>query len=172
MYPARAGLHLDRETEQMISIEAVEEFSSHFNKVDLENQFLKMEGALAHNDDDKIEVVQSLFRELHSLKGTAGMLKFESATVFLHTFEDALGVVSNNIRRIVAVKKNEVFDFFLQSLDLIERLINQFTSHPETVLKDEKELFSFYIRMIVEARLIMDQQDEFFDFAELDEDLF
>lgn len=156
----------------MITAEAVEEFSSHFDKVDLENRLLEMEGALTRNTEEKAGIVQGLFREIHSLKGTAGILKLEPVAVFLHSYEDALGVLSHSIHRIVAVKKNEVFDFFLQSLDLIERMTSEFSSEPEKVLKDQKQLFSFYIRMILEAREIMENEEDYFTFEALNEDLF
>lgn len=153
-------------------VTTIEEFSGHFNKVDLENRFLNMEGVLARNSEEKIEVVQGIFREIHSLKGTAAMLKLEPMAVFLHSFEDALGVLSRNIRQITGIRKTEIFDYFLQGLDLLERLIVEFGNNPECVLKDQKQLFSFYIRMLLEARTIIEQQDDYFEFAALDEDSF
>jgi len=155
-----------------MNIEAVEEFASHFDKTGLENRLLEMEGALTRNTDDRTEIVQGLFREIHSLKGTSGILKLDPVTVFLHAYEDALGVLSRSIHQIVGVKKNEVFDFFLQSLDLIERMLIEFANHPETVLKDQKQLFSFYIRLIVEGRQIVNHEEDYFHFSALSEDLF
>ena len=155
-----------------MNLEAIEEFSDHFNKVDMENQFLNMEGVLVRNGDEKVDLVQGIFREIHSLKGTAAMLKLESITVFLHTFEDALGVLSRNIRQINAIKKTEIFDYYLQSLDLLERLIIEYENNPECILKDQKQLFSFYVRMILEARIIIERQDDYFEFTALDENAF
>lgn len=156
----------------MINVEAIEEFSLHFDKGLLESSLLELEGALSRNSDEKVEVVQALFREIHSLKGSSGMLKLDPITKFLHAYEDALGVLSRGIHQISAVKKNEVFDFFLQGLDLTERLLDEFTADPECELKDQKQLFSFYVRMLVEARSIMEQGEEYFEFEALNEELF
>lgn len=164
-------MNQERESDNM-NLKSIEEFSGHFNKVDLENRFLNMECALSRNCEERADIVQGIFREIHSLKGTAGLLKLDPITAFLHTFEDALGVLSNNVRRIVVVKKSELFDFFLQSLDLVERLLLEFESNPECVLKDQKHLFSFYVRMIADARQIIEKQDDYFEFAALDESAF
>jgi chemotaxis protein histidine kinase CheA len=155
-----------------MNMEAIEEFSAHFNKVDLENQFLNMEGVLARNSEEKVDIVQGIFREIHSLKGTSAILKLEPITVFLHTFEDALGVLSRNIRQINAVKNTTIFDFFLQCLDLLECLITDFKNNPECILKDQEQLFRFYVRMILEARMIIERQDDYFEFTALDENIF
>lgn len=162
---------LEQESSVM-SADSIVEFKGHFNKVDLENRFLAMEGALNRQSDDKAEIVQSIFREIHSLKGTAGMLKLDPVATFLHSFEDALGVLSRNIRRIVGIIRNDVFDFFLQGLDLVERLLAEYESSPRCVLKDQKRLFSFYVRMLVDARQIVQRSEDYFEFEALDESAF
>lgn len=158
--------------DSLLTTDTLEEFQTYFNKVALENKMLQMESALTLNEEQKSEVIQELFREVHSLKGTSAILKIELLTSFLHIFEDMLGVISRNILRITGVKKTEIFDYLLQSLDLVERLVVTLKEEPSHVLKDNKKLFSFYIRMIVDARDVIGNPDQYFEFSDLDESLF
>lgn len=150
----------------------VEEFILHFDKMELENQFLGMENALMENTADKQEKVQSLFREIHSLKGTAAILKIPDLIKFLHIYEEALGVISRNIHQLVGIRRKDVFDFFFRGLDLVERLTFTLRDSPNLIIKNNKELFNFYIQTIVDAREIVANQEVYFEFAALDEDLF
>lgn len=161
-----------KEENSILTTDTVEEFHTNFNKVALENQMLQLEGVLTRNDEGKSEVIQGVFREVHSLKGTAAILEIEPLTSFLHIFEDMLGIISRNILEISGVKKVEIFDYLLQSLDLVERLALALRDDPAYVLKDNKQLFGFYIRMIVDARDVIGNPDQYFEFTKLDENLF
>lgn len=156
----------------MIALDALEEFSGHFDKVALENRLLEIEGAISGNTSTKSEVVQALFRDIHSLKGTSGMLKLDRISQFLHVYEDALAIVSKGIHQIVAVKDVGAFDFFLQGLDLIERLSRHYAERPKLVLKDQPEIFRTYIGLLLAARRMMEHSEEYFVFTALDEGLF
>ncbi|MBF0277776.1 MAG: Hpt domain-containing protein [SAR324 cluster bacterium] len=151
---------------------SVEEFIGYFDKNDLENRFLQIENALTQNKEEKKELVTAMFRTIHSLKGTTAILKIELLNKFLHQYEDALGVISKNINSLVGVKKLEVFDFFLQGLDLVERVSLALFEDQEMVIKNNKELFNFYIKVIVGARELVMHQDQYFEFVDIDEDLF
>lgn len=155
-----------------MNTDSINEFSTHFDKVELENEFLGMEAALNQNTADKKEIVQKLFRAIHSLKGTAGILEIHVLIEFLHIYEEVLGIISKNSEQIDGIRKPEAFDFFLQGLDLLEKLVTALQKDPDLVLKDQKELFNFYIRLMVEAKEMLENQDEYFQFCELDEDLF
>ncbi|PCK06026.1 MAG: hypothetical protein COA42_17590 [Alteromonadaceae bacterium] len=155
-----------------MSSENIEDFLRTFDKAALESEFLGMEAALNQNTSDKKEIIQKLFRAIHSLKGTAGILEIKPITDFLHVYEDVLGIISRNTMQIEGVKKPQVFDFFLQGLDLLEKLTSALRTEADFILKDQKELFNFYIRLIVEAKKIFLNQDEYFQFCELDENLF
>ncbi|NRB40779.1 MAG: Hpt domain-containing protein [Pseudomonadales bacterium] len=150
----------------------IEEFSQHFDKVELENEFLGMEAALNQNTADKKDIVQNIFRTIHSLKGTAAILEIPALIEFLHMYEEVLGIISKNGEQIQGIKRPEAFDFFLQGLDLLERLVTALRDNNDLILKDQKELFNFYIRMMLEARTIMENQEDYFHFVALDEDLF
>ncbi len=152
--------------------ENVDEFLGYFDKMDLEKQFLEMETALTQNTEEKKQLVTGLFRTIHSLKGTTAVLKIDILNKFLHIYEDALGVISRNINSLVGIKKSDVFDFFLRGLDLVEQVALQLSENPNMIIKNNKELFNLYIQGIVEAREIVVQQDQYFEFAALDEDLF
>lgn len=149
----------------------LDEFRSHFDKTGLENLLLELEEQLTHNGPRKSTVVQQFFRAIHSLKGAAGTLELDAINRFLHAYEDAIGVASNDIHRIVGVKSVEIFDFYLHALDLVDRLI-AFEEKSDQPLKDNKELFSFYIRMILDSQQVLEREDALFELAELDEDLF
>ncbi len=152
--------------------DSIEEFSQNFDKAALETEFLAMEAALNQNSSDKKEIIQKLFRDIHSLKGTAGILEIKPISEFLHNYEDVLGIISRKTEQIDGVKKPQVFDFFLQGLDLLEKLVEATRSQADTVLKDQRELFNFYIRLIVEAKTILIDRENYFQFCELDENLF
>ena len=155
-----------------MDLDNINEFSQNFDKADLESEFLCMEEALNQDAGDKKEIIQKLFRDVHSLKGTAGILEIKQITEFLHTYEDVLGIISRNSEQIGGVKKPEVFDFFLQGLDLLEKLVFAIREKADLVLKDQKELFNFYIRLMIEAKTILTHQEDYFLFRALDEDLF
>lgn len=155
-----------------ITSDAIEEFAGYFDKEAFEMQLLEMENALINNSDNKSEVVQGLFRDMHSLKGSSAMLKIDPMTHLLHNLEDVLGAISKNVLSISAVKKTEIFDFFLQGFDLIERLVHIFRQDPAFVLKNSREMFGFYIRVINESRSIVATIDEYMEISEVDENMF
>ena len=155
-----------------MEVEKVEEFVTYFDKQMLETNLLNMESVINKDTDEKKEFVQSIFREIHSLKGTAGVLKIDVIQNFLHIFEEALGVVSKNVMQIVRVKNSEIFDFFLKALDLIEKLTQILLKKPNYMIKAHQDMFNYYIRETLSAKYIVEHQDEFLEFKPLDEDLF
>lgn len=152
--------------------DAIEEFRAYYDKESLEMQLLEMETALINNTENKVEIVQGLFRDMHSLKGSSGLLKIDSMTHLLHNLEDVLGAISNSVLNISAVKRTDIFDFFLQGFDLVERLVITLQKDPAYVLKNNKELFGFYIRVINEARSIAENIDQYMEISEINEDMF
>ncbi len=125
---------------------------------------LQMESTLTRNEVGKYELIQEVFSEVHSLKGISATLKIEPLTSFLQIFEDMLGVISNNILEISGVKRAEVFDYLLQSLELVKRLTLVLREDPAYVLKNNKQLFGFYIRMIIDARDVIGNPNRYFEF--------
>lgn len=163
--PAAAG-------ENTVSTESIEEFVKYFDKPELELKLLGMETALISNTENKVEAVQSLFRDMHSSKGTAAMLKLDRLTYLFHNLEDVLGVISHNTLGITSVKRTDIFDFFLQGFDLLDKIIATYLKDPDFVLKDSREIFGFYTRIIVEGRRISEHIDEFFIIEKSDDSLF
>lgn len=158
--------------ENSFTPDAVDEFSSHFDKNGLEMQLFELENALINNLDSKSHIVQSLFREIHSLKGTSAFLNIDQLTHFMHKFEDVIGLLSNNIQRITAVRRTEIFDYFLQSFDLLEKLLMTYQKDSKFVLKDNESFFGFYIRLINEFRNIQENTDQYLVLSAIDEDRF
>jgi len=158
--------------ENSFTPDAIDEFASHFDKNGLEMQLFDLENALINNLDSKSSIVQSLFREIHSLKGTSAFLNIDQLTHFLHKFEDVIGLLSNNIQRITAVRRTEIFDYFLQSFDLLEKLLITYQKDTKFVLKDSESFFGFYIRLINEFRNIQANTDQYLVMSAIDEDRF
>jgi len=158
--------------ESSITGEAIEEFVTFFDKNALELQLFEMESALINNTDNKVSIVQSLFRDIHSLKGSAALLKIDPLTHLLHNLEDVLGLISRNVANISSVKRSEIFDYFLQSFDLTEKLISTFQQDTSFILKDDKILFGFYIRIINEIRSIAENIDQHLEISDTDETMF
>jgi len=155
-----------------ITSDAVDEFVTYFDKNSLELQLFEMESALIGNTENKVGVVQSLFRDIHSLKGSAALLKIDPLTHLLHNLEDVLGLISRHAVNTRSVKKTEIFDYFLQSFDLTEKLVSTFQQDSSYVLKDDKILFGFYIRIINEIRSIAENINEYLEITEMDESMF
>lgn len=156
----------------MLSLESIEEFRATFDKVALETSLLSLETAITNNTEDKVEQIHEFFREIHSLKGTAGLLNFDAANRFLHVYEDVIDLMNRNANRLENVTQVSLFDFLLQGLDLVDQLIGKFMDNPAATLKDDHRLFPFYIEMILNARHIVTSEHDYFSFVELSEEIF
>lgn len=155
-----------------MEIEKIDEFNAYFEKDMLEQDLMLMEDALKQNSDNKKEIVQKVFRQVHSLKGTAGMLKITPVVRFLHTYEDALGVLSKNIHVIEGVRDESIFDFFLSGVDILENLLSHLKENPEWILKEDRLFFPSYIEALMAAEYFTENKESYLLMGALDEDLF
>ncbi len=73
---------------------------------------------IEQNQDE--EVVNSIFRAVHTIKGTASFLGFNALSQLAHKGEDVLGV----IRKGEMVIDQAVADILLESFDLMKAMIN------------------------------------------------
>lgn len=96
---------------------------------------------LERNSEDS-ELLNSVFRSFHTIKGSAGFLNLEKLTKITHSCEDIL----NKIRHGQAKLDNDVTDVILQAFDLIKELIDSIEKNQneeveiESVLKNLKKL--------------------------------
>ena len=86
----------------------------------LDNEILEIE----KRPDDK-ELINSIFRAVHTVKGTSGFLSFEQMSVIAHRFEDVL----NKLRRGELKYNAGMLDIMLEAFDLMKVLLKQVIDH-------------------------------------------
>jgi two-component system chemotaxis sensor kinase CheA len=91
----------------------------------LEQKFLELE----ENPDDK-ELLNDVFRTIHTVKGAAGFLAFEQTVEVAHITEDIL----NRLRKGEMKLSTEIMDGILQSVDMLKALLKSI----EDNLKEDK----------------------------------
>ncbi len=87
------------------------------NLADIENDFLLIEAGGADIDAD---LVNKVFRAIHSMKGTAGYLGLKSIGSLAHQMEDIL----NKIRGNELVPNSPVVDALLKGADALRDMVN------------------------------------------------
>lgn len=70
---------------------------------------------------DAAELLNRIFRALHTVKGAAGFLNIEAIIRFAHAAEDALNVLRKDASRVNA----HVIDILLRSVDVLRGMIDQ-----------------------------------------------
>lgn len=98
--------------------EIVESFIIETNEIfeKLDNEILEIE----KRPDDK-ELINSIFRAVHTVKGTSGFLSFEQMSILAHRFEDVL----NKMRRGELAFQSAMLDVMLEAFDLMKVLLKQ-----------------------------------------------
>ena len=81
---------------------------------EVEQYLLKLE-----SDTENLEYLKQIFRNVHSVKGSAGMFGMEHTEYFLHEFEDLLDLLRDN--KLEA--NEEVVDVILKAVDHSKRLV-------------------------------------------------
>lgn len=103
-------MDMDREIIEQFVIEANEHLEN------IEQQLLEVESQGANADT---ELLNTIFRGIHSIKGTAGFLGFESINNLAHSLENVL----NLLREKTLTADSELIDVLLRSSDVLCRLI-------------------------------------------------
>ncbi len=86
----------------------------------LDNEILELE----KRPEDK-DLINSIFRAVHTVKGTSGFLSFEQMTVIAHRFEDVL----NKLRREELRFQPEMLDVMFEAFDQMKALLQQVVDH-------------------------------------------
>ena len=100
---------------------------------DMENALLSLE-----DEPDDAETINSLFRAMHTIKGSSGLFGFDPIVAFTHEAESVLDKVRNGERSIDA----DLISILLDSKDHTSRLIEHCLSTPDNPLPAELALAS------------------------------
>ena len=98
----------------------------------MEQSFLALE---THPEDR--ELISSLFRAAHTIKGNASLLEFETLAHSVHALEDLLDA----LRRGAVDLTPEAINLFLQSVDAIREMAQRAVEGEETLLPAHEQLF-------------------------------
>lgn len=93
----------------------------------MEEEFIELE-----KDRSNLEIIKSLFRTMHSLKGASGFFGFKSLEGIAHFAEDILG----KIRDGELEATEEVVDILLKCLDEIKYIVAYLEEHKAEPLDD------------------------------------
>jgi two-component system chemotaxis sensor kinase CheA len=81
----------------------------------LDNNFVKLEAA-----PDDLDLLNEIFRAIHTVKGTSSFLGFEQVTTLSHRMEDIL----NKLRKGEMATTAEIMDLLLEGVDLLKVLLD------------------------------------------------
>ena len=87
----------------------------------LDRDLVRLEHA---SGDESTELLNSIFRAMHTIKGAAGFLNVQAVTTFAHAAEDAL----NHLRKGAAAVDASVIDTLLRSVDVLRAMVGQLAS--------------------------------------------
>ncbi len=93
----------------------------------LEEGFIELE-----KDKSNIEVIRSIFRSMHSLKGAAGFFGFKSLESIAHFSEDIL----SKLRDGLLEPTEEIIDILLKAVDWIKYIINHIEQNKTEPIDD------------------------------------
>lgn len=102
---------------------------SNEHMADIESQLLAIEAAGASIDSD---LVNKVFRAIHSIKGAAGFLGLSVINRLSHAMENVL----NQIRNRELVPTTQIVDVLLKSADFLRNLLNSIATSNETDISD------------------------------------
>ena len=88
---------------------------------DCEDQLGLMEGALVSIQDSGVDAdsIGTIFRAMHTIKGSAGMFGYDNIVKFAHAGENLLDAAREGLIEV----NEEMVDLFLQCKDYLEHLI-------------------------------------------------
>src|SRR5262245_66303001 len=83
------------------------------------------------------ELISSIFRAAHTLKGNASLLEFKAVTHALHNVEDILDLARNGAVQI----SGELINLLLQSVDITRQMAKRLLSGEDSLLPEHDEFF-------------------------------
>ncbi len=106
---------------------------------------------LLEQEPNNSEIAMQLFRDAHSLKGSARMLGFETMQDILHKIEDVIGLVKEN----KLLMTPNIADFISECLEFVSNLINKTVENKEEYIDPKSEE---YIKKLID---IANKQEKF-----------
>lgn len=103
--------------------------------------------ALETHPEDR-ELISSLFRAAHTIKGNASLLEFNSLARALHGLEDLLDLC----RRHVVILSQGVINLLFQSVDALRQMTKRAVEGEESVLPEHEELSARLAEMTAEFK--------------------
>ncbi|MCA9216131.1 MAG: Hpt domain-containing protein, partial [Planctomycetales bacterium] len=99
--------------------EIIQEFLTESTEhlADIEQQLLEIEAGGEHVN---VDLVNTVFRGVHSIKGAAGFMGFESVQGLAHSLESVL----NLMREEALIPTSEIMDVLLGAADLLRQLFD------------------------------------------------
>ena len=133
---------------ELVSIEVDEDIFADFSSEadehlhNAENALLSLED---HPEDD--ELLNTIFRAFHTIKGAAGFLNLTDVTHLSHSVEDVL----DSARKKQLVLNQAIIDVVLESIDLLKELLQNVEHQLEsgTVMPRDVSKFVEKIRLVV-----------------------
>jgi two-component system chemotaxis sensor kinase CheA len=104
--------------------------------------------ALETHPDDR-ELIASLFRAAHTIKGNASLLEFTSLARFLHSLEDLLDLCRSHAELLTP----RVINTLLQSVDALRQLTKRAAAGEEGVLPEHEQLSTQLAEMTGEFKM-------------------
>src|SRR5258706_3256481 len=103
--------------------------------------------ALETRPEDR-ELVSSLFRAAHTIKGNASLLEFNALARFLHNVEDLLDLCRSNI---VALS-HEVISILLQAVEVLPQMAKRAVEGEESLLPENEAMSARLAEMTAEFK--------------------
>ena len=114
-------MNLDEEILKDFLVEAKEGITK------LEEEFVELE-----KDPENVEILKSLFRTMHSLKGASGFFGFKSLESIAHFSEDILAKLRDGLLK----PEPEIIDMLLQAVDVIKYIVTHLEEHKQEPVDD------------------------------------
>jgi two-component system, chemotaxis family, sensor kinase CheA len=84
------------------------------------------------------ELISSIFRVAHTLKGNASLLEFKAVTQALHSLEDLLDLARNGTVQITS----ELINLLLQSVDVARQIAKRLAGGDDSLSPEHQEFFA------------------------------
>ena len=111
--------------------------------VQMEQSLLALEG-LPENRD----LISSIFRVAHTLKGNASLLEFKTVAQALHSLEDLLDSLRSGAHAITT----QVVNLLLQSVDVLRQVTKRTLVGEDSLLPEHEKFFSQLAQMAAESK--------------------
>src|SRR5690348_11805034 len=99
----------------------------------MEQSLLALEG-----QPENRELISSIFRVTHTLKGNASLLEFKNVAHALHSLEDLL----DSLRKVAIAVTPEVINLLLQSVDILRQMAGRMLAGEDSLLPAHDAFFA------------------------------